>query len=172
MKIQKKFQGTIPENKIMDTYSPSNTDTYSCNYINQKINNDLIKVALGSEKAMSTSAYTVIPFNVTAETINANNSFSLNASTGEITILNERIKKIRVYVSVLDDAWGTKDMYLRIKKNGSVIKASYRKGQSNISLETELLATKNDIITADFYCATATTLSKGWEYTQMVVSVA
>lgn len=34
MKIQKKFQGTIPENKIMDAYSESNTDTYSCNYIN------------------------------------------------------------------------------------------------------------------------------------------
>lgn len=38
MKIQKKFQGTIPENKIMDAYSSSNTDTYSCNYVN-KLNN-------------------------------------------------------------------------------------------------------------------------------------
>lgn len=35
MKIRKAFQGTIPENKILDTYSESNTDTYSCNYINQ-----------------------------------------------------------------------------------------------------------------------------------------
>ena len=35
MKIQKKFQGTIPDNKIMDTYSPSNTDTYSCNQVNK-----------------------------------------------------------------------------------------------------------------------------------------
>lgn len=35
MKIQKKFQGTIPENKIMDTYSSSNTDTYSCNQVNK-----------------------------------------------------------------------------------------------------------------------------------------
>ena len=34
MKIQKKFQGTIPENKILDTYSESQTDTYSCNKIN------------------------------------------------------------------------------------------------------------------------------------------
>lgn len=38
MKIQKKFQGAIPENKIMDAYSSSNTDTYSCNYVNNKIN--------------------------------------------------------------------------------------------------------------------------------------
>lgn len=35
MKIRKAFQGTIPENKIMDTYSSSNTDTYSCNQVNK-----------------------------------------------------------------------------------------------------------------------------------------
>lgn len=38
MKIQKKFQGTVPENKILDTYSDSQTDVYSCNYVN-KLNN-------------------------------------------------------------------------------------------------------------------------------------
>lgn len=35
MRIKKKFQGTIPENKILDTYSSSNTDTYSCNQVNK-----------------------------------------------------------------------------------------------------------------------------------------
>ena len=34
MKIRKAFQGTMPENKILDTYSTSQTDTYSCSYIN------------------------------------------------------------------------------------------------------------------------------------------
>lgn len=34
MKIRKAFQGTMPENKILDTYSTSQTDTYSCNYVN------------------------------------------------------------------------------------------------------------------------------------------
>lgn len=34
MKIQKKYQGTVPENRILDIYNTSNTDTYSCNYIN------------------------------------------------------------------------------------------------------------------------------------------
>jgi hypothetical protein len=172
MKIQKKFQGTIPENKILDTYSASNTDVYSCNYINQKINNDLIRVVLSSNKTMSNTAYTIIPFNTIAERINANNSFEFNSSTGEITILNENVKKIRVYASVLDNAWGSDNMYLRVKKNGSVIKASHLKGQSNIALDTELSATKNDVIAVDFYCATTKTLANGWEYTQMVVSVA
>ena len=36
MKIRKAFQGTVPENKILDTYSTSQTDTYSCNYVNNK----------------------------------------------------------------------------------------------------------------------------------------
>lgn len=35
MKIKKAFQGTIPENKILNTKSTSQTDTYSCDYINE-----------------------------------------------------------------------------------------------------------------------------------------
>lgn len=37
MKIRKAFQGTVPENKILDMYNHSKTDTYSCNYINESI---------------------------------------------------------------------------------------------------------------------------------------
>ena len=39
MRIQKKFQGVIPENKILDTYSSSRTDTYSCSKINELLAN-------------------------------------------------------------------------------------------------------------------------------------
>ena len=35
MKIKKNFQGEIPANKIMGTYTESDTDTYNCNYINK-----------------------------------------------------------------------------------------------------------------------------------------
>lgn len=35
MKIRKAFQGTVPENKILDTYSESKTDVYSCNQVNK-----------------------------------------------------------------------------------------------------------------------------------------
>lgn len=37
-RIQKKFQGTVPENKILNTFSDSLTDTYSCNKINELVN--------------------------------------------------------------------------------------------------------------------------------------
>lgn len=35
MLIRKTFQGEIPENKIANAYSESETDTYSCDYINK-----------------------------------------------------------------------------------------------------------------------------------------
>lgn len=38
MKIKKMYQGTAPENKILNTHSNSQTDVYSCDYIN-KLNN-------------------------------------------------------------------------------------------------------------------------------------
>lgn len=34
MRIKKMFQGQLPENKIVNTKSNSQTDTYSCDYIN------------------------------------------------------------------------------------------------------------------------------------------
>lgn len=34
MRIKKMFQGQLPENKIVNTKSNSQTDTYSCDYVN------------------------------------------------------------------------------------------------------------------------------------------
>lgn len=34
MKIKKTYQGSLPENRILNTHSSSQTDTYSCDYIN------------------------------------------------------------------------------------------------------------------------------------------
>lgn len=36
MKIKKTYQGTVPENKIVNTYTESGTDTYGCDYVNSK----------------------------------------------------------------------------------------------------------------------------------------
>lgn len=37
MRIKKAFQGKIPENKIMNVDSDSETDTYSCKKINEMV---------------------------------------------------------------------------------------------------------------------------------------
>lgn len=39
MKIRKKFQGVLPEHKILDEISSSQTDTYSCRKINELVAN-------------------------------------------------------------------------------------------------------------------------------------
>lgn len=39
MQLRKVFQGEIPENKIMNSYTESNTDAYSCDYVNDKFDN-------------------------------------------------------------------------------------------------------------------------------------
>jgi hypothetical protein len=37
MRIKKVYQGTIPSNKIVNTYTETNTDTYSCEYLNDHL---------------------------------------------------------------------------------------------------------------------------------------
>ena len=37
MRIKKMFQGETPANKILNTYSDSQTDTYSCDYLNKML---------------------------------------------------------------------------------------------------------------------------------------
>ena len=44
MQLRKVFQGEIAENKIMSGYSDSQTDTYSCDYINRIIETGSVEV--------------------------------------------------------------------------------------------------------------------------------
>lgn len=59
MKIKKVYQGQAPENKIVDAYSTSNTDAYSCNYINTNITNMLLNYChpVGSVYATTNSSF-------------------------------------------------------------------------------------------------------------------
>lgn len=54
MKIQKKYQGIIPNGKIMSSEFLSDVDTYSCNYLNNKFN-DIDKL---NNKSIITGKYT------------------------------------------------------------------------------------------------------------------
>lgn len=47
MQIRKAFQGTIPENKILDTYSTSRSDTYCCDYMNKFIDYSTTEKVIG-----------------------------------------------------------------------------------------------------------------------------
>ena len=50
MKIKKTFQGELPENRIVNTYSDSLTDAYSANYLNGKLSNVVISATEPTDK--------------------------------------------------------------------------------------------------------------------------
>lgn len=74
MRIQKKFQGNIPENKILNMYSQSITDTYSCDMINNLTGSGPI-----SETDPTVPEYVK---NITEEDIEKWNSNTYTAGTG------------------------------------------------------------------------------------------
>ena len=65
MLIRKTQQpSTYPENQIHDAYSTSVTDTYSCNYINEKVieesGNNYVKYGDGTLICWGTTSRTII----------------------------------------------------------------------------------------------------------------
>ena len=50
MKIKKTFQGELPENRIVNTYSDSLTDAYSANYLNDRLRNVVISATEPTDK--------------------------------------------------------------------------------------------------------------------------
>ena len=77
MKIQKKFQGTIPENKIVNTYSTSQTDTYSCDYVNKKLDgiSTKSKMTIGLSANQTHNSTTKVALNTVMNSIG--NKFTL-----------------------------------------------------------------------------------------------
>lgn len=68
MKIKKVYQGELPENKILNAQSTSQTDTYSCEYINGLGTKNYIQAALNSNVTLESatageSGTTQIQFN-------------------------------------------------------------------------------------------------------------
>lgn len=53
MRIKKTFQGSLPENTVVNTQSNSQVNAYSCNYLNNKIisesGNDYIRYSDGTQ---------------------------------------------------------------------------------------------------------------------------
>ena len=63
MKIIKKYQGTVPDNKIMNTYSSSQTDTYSSDYENKHfVTKKFIKVRATQNQGLTTAGNMTVLF--------------------------------------------------------------------------------------------------------------
>lgn len=96
MYIKKNFQGEIPANKIMGTYTESDTDTYNCDYINER---NAIMVNLASSKYITASSawgFYNIPFNNTVA--NIGNKFKLELD-GSVSYTGNKPLKITVHIT-------------------------------------------------------------------------
>ena len=82
MKIKKMYQGTVPENKIMNSYTESNTDAYSCEYINILNTYSTEEQRIGTWINSKPIYRKVISFNTTSSKINA----YLTLNTRELNI--------------------------------------------------------------------------------------
>lgn len=68
-KIKKTFQGNLPENKIVNMQSDSQTDAYSCDFVNGLIATDAIEIGLSARYTTSYTAWTpnIINLNTTKQ---------------------------------------------------------------------------------------------------------
>ena len=133
-------------------------------------NKDLIKVRLTSNFTTTAKKYTVVPFDAISEQLNEFDSFDFD-NAGAITITSDTVKKVRIYASVLDNAWASKIHYLTINKNGTIVKRVYMRNATATQIEGEILVDNGDVITITFYCETAVALTSDQQYTQLTVSV-
>ena len=89
MKIKKIYQGELPENKILNAQSTSQTDTYSCDYINNLSTNggssevETIRVRYASSSNWKITENNIMPFNEVVQQTGTNLSLD---SSGRIVI--------------------------------------------------------------------------------------
>lgn len=81
MRIKKMYQGTVPENKIVGTYTESDTDTYNCNYANNTFREKGTILFNGTwnretSKTFDTSSYSKLEFVLVIPSPNAGNPYS------------------------------------------------------------------------------------------------
>lgn len=75
MKIKKEYQGSTPENKILNVNSTSNTDTYSCSYTNSLLENLKTNIEDNLTSTSTENALSANQGRILNNTINAINLF-------------------------------------------------------------------------------------------------
>lgn len=158
MKIQKKFQGTIPENKIMDTYSSSNTDTYSCNYINSQISCIEGRVYSGQSVAKDTLA--TIQYKPTNT-----RGTGISLTNGVITINDDNIRIISINAGTQNTNWSNGSISMYVFVNGANRATNVVINTINGILNATIPVLKGDQIEIKINNTVATKLeNSAWSY--------
>ena len=153
MKIRKAFQGTVPPNKILDGYSTSNTDTYSCNYVNSKEN--YIRGELSSSYSYKREVRFLIPYNTVEQ---RGNGLSLN--NGILTITGDNIKSVIISAWYTNQNWTTANYYIYFTRSGEAI-GNGMAYASGATTTMTINVKKGDTIKVEAYCYADTVISPG-----------
>ena len=119
MKIRKIYQGSVPENKVVSTYTESESNVYSCDYMNN-LNASILTAYLNSNYSYSMSG------NNTATKLPLNGKLSIGdkftLSNNEIIIGNDvSIIKVSANISTAWNGTAQGDLLLYLYKNDILI---------------------------------------------------
>lgn len=170
MKIKKTYQGELPENKIVNTSSTSQTDTYSCDYINNSIDSSreksAILVTLSENKSFNVSTAwgdNIIPFDTIIRKIG--DGFMLETSTGTIKPA-DKVKNVKITLGLNLNNTVSGQVYPRIYSQSGISNFSEYGNEVNVVLRNETVdkCDTSKIIKGGFrYSTTGEVIIKGWQ---------
>lgn len=166
-----------PSNSISNVKTTGTTNTYSCDYLNDTIDNSKLKsailVSLSENKSLTVSAAwsdIKIPFDKVLRKIG--DGFSLNTSTGVITA-SENVKNVKISIGVRVNNEISGAVYPRIYSQSGIsnFTESGNKATGQIRNETIDKCDTSKIIQGGFRCSgTGEVIFLGSEqYTYMLV---
>ena len=166
-----------PTNSISNAKTTGTTNTYSCDYLNDTIDNSKLKsailVSLSENKSLTVSTAwsdIKIPFDKVLRKIG--DGFSLNTSTGVITA-SENVKNVKISIGVRVNNEISGNVYPRIYSQSGIsnFTESGNKATGQIRNETIDKCDTSKIIQGGFRCSgTGEVILLGSEqYTYMLV---
>ena len=166
-----------PSNIISNAKTTGTTNTYSCDYINNTIDNSKLKsailVGLSENKSLTVSAAwgdIKIPFDKVLRKVG--DGFSLNTSTGTITAA-ENVKNVKISIGVRINNDISGNLYPRIYSQSGISGFTESGGKSSSQIKNETIdkCDTSKIIQGGFRCsATGEVILMGTEqYTYMLV---
>lgn len=166
-----------PSNSISNAKTTGTTNTYSCDYINDTIDNSKLKsailVGLSENKSLTVSAAwgdIKIPFDNVIRKIG--DGFSLNTSTGNITA-SEKVKSVKITIGIRVDNNISGNIYPRIYSQSGISNFTESGGKSSGQIKNETIdkCDTSKTIQGGFRCsATGEVIIMGTEqYTYMLV---
>ena len=147
MRIKKTFQTTVPTGKVLNSYTESNVDTYSCDYINLIGKTITMNSGGGSAQNLTVNTQTKVT-NTTNEYFNQFTNDEITYSNGDYTINSDNIHTVLVNVQLFFQNSATSQCYIQ-KNNVSEMQSGLNNSKHAVTFI--LNVQKNDKISIATY---------------------